>query len=186
MNHAMNSAMGRAGTGGRKRTGPIAWAGILLELTKAKITAAVTLSVATGHLLFIETLSFSVILPAAGVFLLACGSAALNQVQEARIDRRMARTRGRPVPSKRIPAEWALFAALALIGAGLYLLSSIRTHTLTLLVLAGLAVFWYNGVYILLKRITAFAVVPGALVGSIPPLIGWAAGGGMITDPAIL
>jgi protoheme IX farnesyltransferase len=166
--------------------GLLSWAAVIFELTKAKITGAVTLSVATGHFLFTETFSTSVILPALGVFLLACGSAALNQVQEARLDSKMTRTRRRPIPSGKIPVEWALFVSLAFICAGIYLLSCIKTHTVTLLCLAGLAVIWYNGIYILLKRITAFAVVPGALVGSIPPLIGWAAGGGMITDPAIL
>lgn len=145
-----------------------------------------TFSVATGHFLFIEQLSSSVLLPAAGVFLLACGSAALNQVQEAHIDGKMSRTKARPIPSGRIQREWALFIALLFAGAGFYLISCIETHTLTVLCLAGLALVWYNGVYILLKRFTPFAVVPGALVGAIPPMIGWAAGGGLISDPAIL
>ncbi len=171
---------------GSGRRGILSTAGLILELTKAKITAAVTLSVATGYFLFIEHFSASVFLPALAVFLLACGSAALNQVQEAQIDGRMERTRGRPIPSGRIRREWALFMAMALMGAGFSLLSYIETHTLTLLVLAGLAVFWYNGVYFLLKRVTAFAVVPGALVGAIPPVIGWVSAGGLFSDPAII
>ncbi|MHC4941604.1 MAG: UbiA family prenyltransferase [Planctomycetota bacterium] len=170
----------------QEQSGPLAWLRILIELTKAKITLAVTFSVATGFFLFTERFTWEVLLPALGVFVLACGSAALNQVQEARIDARMARTKTRPIPSGRIPREWALFVSLAFICAGLYILSSIETHTVVLVFLAGLAVFWYNGVYILLKRITAFAVVPGALVGAIPPVIGWSAAGGIADDPAIL
>jgi protoheme IX farnesyltransferase len=120
------------------------------------------------------------------VFLLACGAAALNQVEEAAIDARMSRTRGRPIPSGRISREWALFVVLLLVGAGATLLASVEGRRLEVLALGGLALVWYNGIYILLKRVTAFAVVPGSLVGAIPPAIGWAAAGGHPLDPRIL
>lgn len=160
--------------------------GALLELTKARITIFVIASVATGYFLFLEHFDWGVLWPMLGVFLLACGSAAMNQVQEAKIDARMARTKDRPIPSGRIPRDWATFIALALICAGLYVLTSIGTHSLELLVLGVLAVVWYNVVYLWLKRVTAFAVVPGSLVGAIPPIIGWCAAGGVPLDANIL
>jgi len=181
LDHAVASRTSR-----RSDSGILSWIGIVSELTKARITVAVTLSVATGHFIFVETLSASVLLPMLGVFLLACGSSALNEVQEARIDALMARTQARPIPSGRIGADWALFVALVFIGTAFYVLSCIEAHTLTILTIAALALVWYNGVYTLLKRWTAFAVVPGALVGALPPVIGWAAGGGLVSDPLIV
>lgn len=163
-----------------------AFTAALLELTKARITIFVVASVATGYFLFRERFDWDVLMPMLGVFLLACGSAAMNQVQEAHVDARMKRTRNRPIPSGRIRRDWACFLALALICAGLYVLTSIGTHAVVLLVLGALSVVWYNGVYLLLKRVTAFAVVPGSLVGAIPPIIGWCAAGGVWTDGRIL
>ncbi len=158
----------------------------ILELVKARITIVVTLSVATGHLLFVGRVSTDLLLPAAGIFLLACGSAALNQVQEAAIDARMKRTASRPIPSGRISADWALFVAVVLCAAGFYTISCIEAHTLVILGLGAAALLWYNGVYTYLKRVTAFAAVPGALIGAIPPAVGWASGGGILFDSAIV
>lgn len=162
------------------------WLQVAGELTKARITVVVTLSVAMGYLLFAKTWTTGVLLPVAGTFLLACGAAALNQVQEARLDARMPRTRDRPIPAGRIGRDGAALLAVALLGTGLTVLASVETHTLTLLALGALAVVWYNGLYVLLKRVTPFAVVPGALIGAIPPVIGWVAAGGLFNDPTIL
>ncbi len=163
-----------------------AWVSMIGELTKVRIALVVTLSVATGFLVFSERLSLEILLPLAGTFLLACGSAVLNQVQEARIDALMPRTERRPIPSGRVTRQWAIALTIGLVGSGFTLLASVERHTLTVLALGLLALFWYNGVYVLLKRVTPFAVVPGSLIGAIPPVIGWVSAGGMVSDPTIL
>ena len=159
---------------------------LVAELAKLKITIGVTLTVALGYFLFAESASWEVLPPMLGVFLLACGSSTLNHIQDARIDALMTRTRNRPIPSGRIDRAWALFVAMVFVAAGLYVLASIERHTLELLALGALALFWYNGVYTPLKRVTAFAVVPGALIGAIPPVMGWVAAGGLWWDPVAL
>ena len=46
---------------------------------------------------------------------------------------------------------------------------------------------WYNLVYTNLKRITPHAVIPGSVIGSIPPLVGWvSAGGKLFSIPALI
>jgi protoheme IX farnesyltransferase len=96
----------------------------------------------------------------------------------------MQRTRGRPIPSQRLDPATAFKIAFFLLFLGAF----------TLLVgsngiafgLGVLALFWYNGLYTFLKRKTAFVVIPGAFVGTIPPLLGWVHGGGPFFDPQIL
>jgi protoheme IX farnesyltransferase len=50
------------------------------------------------------------------------------------------------------------------------------------LILGWIAFFWYNLVYTYLKRVTPHAVIPGSVIGAIPPLVGWVAAGGILTD----
>ena len=49
----------------------------------------------------------------------------------------------------------AAFVGLVLVGAGFYLLSLVEHHVYWVLGLGAFSVVWYNGVYLLLKRVTA-------------------------------
>jgi protoheme IX farnesyltransferase len=159
---------------------------VLLDLTKVRITVAVTLTTAMGYILFSRYLEIAMAGVVAGMFLLACGSAALNQWQDAAIDARMERTRRRPIPAGFIDPTTALFLSILLMLIGLYILTVTGRQPQTLLALSGLAVTWYNGVYTYLKRWSAFAAVPGALIGAIPPVVGYVAAGGSPTDDRII
>ncbi len=159
----------------------------VLQLTRVRITAMVTLTTATGYLMRTGRPDWGLLAPAMGTFLLAAGASALNQCQEADVDGRMPRTRGRPIPSGLLPRPVAAAIAAGLIVLGLWLLLvSSPGGGVTAAALGVLAVAWYNGLYTYLKRVTAYAVVPGAVIGAIPPVIGWVAAGGHVADPRIL
>jgi protoheme IX farnesyltransferase len=159
---------------------------MLLDLTKIPIVPAVSLSAVMGYILFAGRLDWGILPPTAGVFLLACGCSALNQVQEAGIDARMMRTKSRPIPSGRLESHKALFISITLVLLGFFALSFANHHDPTVLMLGLFALIWYNIIYTYLKRISSFAIVPGAIVGAVPPAIGWVAAGGTIWDPALL
>ncbi|HEY9115112.1 MAG TPA: protoheme IX farnesyltransferase [Bacteroidales bacterium] len=156
----------------------------LAELNKVKITFAVTLTTMAGYALAKNTIDAGLILPMLGIFILACGSAALNHYQDRDKDGLMERTKDRPIPSGRISANWVFVIAVIEIAIGDYLIylgSNFLAAQLGLL-----ALIWYNGIYTPLKRKTAFAVVPGSIIGAIPPMVGWVAGGGELSDPKLM
>jgi len=154
-----------------------------LVLCKLNITLPVTLSTFTGFVLFKGELSAITFLVCAGVLLLASSASVINHILERKTDALMPRTISRPVASGRISVFSAYIMALVLGTFGLLLL--LRTGIMPL-ILGLFNLFWYTLVYTRLKKITAFAVVPGSLVGAIPPIIGWTAAGGAAFDKEII
>jgi len=156
---------------------------LFLELIKFRITILVAFTTALGYVLAVSELTFSVFYPVAGILLLAGSSSALNHYQERETDRLMKRTKNRPLPSGRVsePTALTLSVLLLILGSAVLLLKT----NLFSLVIGLFTYFWYNGVYTPLKRKTPFAVIPGALVGALPPVAGWTAAGGNLSDPRI-
>lgn len=114
----------------------------------------------------------------AGTGLLAGGTAALNQVWEWRSDALMRRTKIRPLPTHRLAPRTALIFGLALVAGGLAVLAW-RVNLLSAAMgLATSAV--YLLVYTPLKYHSPLSTVIGALPGSGPILIGWAAARGVL------
>jgi protoheme IX farnesyltransferase len=152
---------------------------IYAELCKLRISCATTLSAATGFFL-VGGMILHIGTMLVGVFLLACSACGLNQYQESKIDALMPRTAGRPLPSGRIrPVDAFIFSMLLLIVGLVFLVRAGQAPFL----LGLAAVLWYNGFYTFLKRKTALAVIPGAVIGALPVAIGWSSGGGNIRDP---
>src|SRR5574341_2694095 len=153
-----------------------------LTLCRIGVSALAACSAATGYILSSHQPSAAMMVPAAGVFLLASGSSALNQFQERRTDALMERTRKRPLPTGVMRPMHALIVSLMLMAAGLILLGTAGMGAVFL----GLsAILWYNGLYTWLKKKTAFAAVPGAVIGAVPPAIGWTAAGGALPDAGL-
>ncbi|MEW5764695.1 MAG: protoheme IX farnesyltransferase [Acidobacteriota bacterium] len=152
----------------------------LMILTKVPIAATSTLSALSVYLLAGGGGGMGLAFLFAGVCLAAMGASALNEWQERDLDALMERTRRRPIPAGRISQSAALLLAVALVAAGLVLTWEVFGVLPAFLCLG--AVFWYNAVYTPLKRLSAFAVVPGSVIGAIPPAIGWTAAGADLLD----
>lgn len=112
------------------------------------------------------------------------GSAnALNMAVEASTDRRMPRAADRPTAAGRLSRGWtaSLAAAVALAAVAAMALW-LNPWTAALGVVA---LVLYVGVYTPLKTRTAWAAVPGAIAGALPPLLGWTAGAGQPGVPGL-
>lgn len=157
---------------------------ILSELTKFRITVLVSFTTGLGYILAANQITFTLFYVIGGIFLLASASSALNHWQEKSTDALMERTKHRPIPSGKIVPNTALFTALGLLVSGSALL--LLTTNFTTFAVGIFTFMWYNGVYTPLKMKSAFAIIPGALVGALPPVAGWAAAGADITSPAII
>jgi len=153
------------------------------ELSKFTISISVSITALTGFILKSNSFSAPIFFLVTGVFFLSVGSSALNHYQERAFDPLMNRTKSRPLPMGTVSPDSALLFSIVLLLAGsIFLLKS----GVPAFLLGILTVIWYNLIYTYLKRFTAFAVVPGAMVGAIPPIIGWVAAGGDLRNYPIM
>lgn len=118
----------------------------------------------------------------AGTGLVAGGASALNQVIERQPDALMRRTRMRPLPDGRLQPGESLIFATATAGAGLLILA-LGANLLSAAV-AFTTLLTYAAIYTPLKRVSSFATVVGAIPGALPPVIGWAAARGTLSQGA--
>lgn len=164
----------------RIRVGWSGRAGAYLELTKPGITLFVAVTAAAGYV--IAALP-AVLLPTlfhlvAGITLSTAGSLALNQYLEREPDGVMLRTRGRPVPSGRIPPGRARRFGWLLVAAGIGHLWYWVGWVPALVTAA--AAFLYDAVYTPLKLRSPMATPVGAVPGALPALVGWTAHAGTV------
>lgn len=102
------------------------------------------------------------------------GASALNHYFDRDIDELMRRTRRRPLPSHRVPDEWAIGLGIVLNIIAFAVLALFANVLAAALATCG--TLFYILVYTLwLKRSTVQNIVIGGAAGAIPPLVGWAA-----------
>lgn len=156
----------------------------LIDLTKPRITWLILMSTAVGFVFGARlgwnwlTLFHCLL----GTGLLASGTAALNQWYEREADGKMARTKGRPLPSGLVTPRVAFGFGLALVAVG-FLELGLGNNWLT----AGLGMFTvvsYLAAYTPLKQRSTHATTIGAVPGAMPPMIGFAAASGTLTAEA--
>jgi heme o synthase len=158
------------------------WLAVYADLIKARLTFLVLLTTLVGfylgwrgpvnYLLMLHTLL--------GTALVASGAAALNQLLEREYDARMRRTRNRPLPSGRLqPTTVMVFGGVCACAGLLELALAVN---LTTSVIGAISLLSYLFIYTPLKRVTWLNTVVGAIPGALPPLMGWTAARGELSQ----
>ena len=160
-----------------------------LSLSKPRLSFLIVLTTAATYSIYpvpavlLSSTTVAPSLSALTLVFLTGGSAlctasanALNMLIEPEHDAKMSRTRNRPLVRGLISKKGALiFAGISgIIGVG-GLCFGVNP---TVAFLGGLNIALYAGVYTPMKRISVVNTWIGAIVGGIPPLMGWAAAAG--------
>lgn len=145
------------------------------ELSKTRLSLLVVATAAAGYAMGSgENIDWAGMgWTSLGTFLAAASANTWNQVYEASNDSLMRRTRRRPLPAGRMGVAHAVAWALATGGMGVAILAS-KTDPLTAS-LGAANIGLYALVYTPMKQIHVANTWVGAVVGAIPPLMGWSA-----------
>lgn len=156
-----------------------------MRLSKSRLTMFVTLSALGGY--FVAPFDFTLLAftgLVVGTTLCSGAANSINQLMEIPFDSQMARTRDRPlVRGQLTPLHAATFASVS---------ASVGTAVLyfgvngIVAALGFLNLLLYTGVYTPMKRFSIVNTWAGAVVGAIPPLMGWAAATGSLGAGSLL
>ncbi len=108
-----------------------------------------------------------------GLSLVIASGCVFNNYMDRTRDKKMARTRKRPLVTGAISLRSALIFATLLGLVGLLILSLYTTPLSTLIALTGFIV--YVAVYTNLKHRTVHGTVLGSIAGAVPPVVGYCA-----------
>ncbi|CAK7234780.1 Protoheme IX farnesyltransferase, mitochondrial [Sporothrix bragantina] len=162
----------------------------LLSLAKPRLTVLVVLTAMASYALYpvpsflsteiLETTPslspLTLLFLTTGTALCSASANALNMLYEPDTDARMSRTRNRPLVRMLVSRRAALLFAVGCGVVGIAALQWGVNPTVAFLGAANIAL--YAGVYTPMKRLSVLNTWVGALVGGIPPLMGWAAAAG--------
>ncbi|KAJ6840791.1 protoheme IX farnesyltransferase, mitochondrial-like [Iris pallida] len=155
-------------------------------LSKAKLSMLVVATsgagfvLGSGHVIDFAGLCCT----CAGTMMVAASASSLNQVFEVHNDAKMKRTRQRPLPSGRLSVPHAALWASSVGIAGTTLLAWQTNYLAASLAASNLVLYAF--VYTPLKQIHPVNTWVGAVVGAIPPLLGWAAACGEVSLNAMI
>jgi len=156
-------------------------------LTKPRVcalivfTAIIGMFLATPGMVPLDILFFSSI----GIAFVSGAAAAFNCLIEEKIDAKMARTRGRPLPLGQVSQKETIVFSVLLGCLGLlmlYFFVNSLTMWLTLVTFFAYAVIYT----IFLKPATPMNIVIGGASGAMPPVLGWSALTNQVTPEALI
>jgi protoheme IX farnesyltransferase len=158
-----------------------------LALTKPRVVQLIVFCAVIGMFLAVPGLPppLTVFFATLGIALVAGAAAAVNCLVEQKIDAKMLRTRGRPLPRGQITSRSTLVFASLVGGTGMVLLYAFvnpLTMWLTLATFFGYAVIYT----VILKPATPQNIVIGGASGAMPPVLGWAAVTNHVAPEALL
>jgi heme o synthase len=167
-----------------KKNGNSGKAKAYADLAKARLSALVVTTTACGFLAAGGPLSTQLGLLSScvvGTALCSSSAAAWNQILEIDRDKRMKRTQQRPLVQDTLTLGQAQVAATLWGVGGVGLLWAGTDPTTTLLGAGNIVL--YAGLYTWMKPRSIYNTWVGAVVGAIPPVMGWtAATGGSVMD----
>uniref|UniRef100_A0A3Q3X8W8 Protoheme IX farnesyltransferase, mitochondrial n=1 Tax=Mola mola TaxID=94237 RepID=A0A3Q3X8W8_MOLML len=158
---------------------------VYARLSKIKLTALVVTTAAAGYAMApvpFDPIIFFV--SSLGTGLASCTANSINQYFEVPFDSNMSRTKNRPLVRGQISPLHAVSFALACGIPGVALLT-LAVNPLTGF-LGALNIFLYTCCYTPLKRLSIANTWMGAVVGAIPPVMGWTAATGCLEPGALL
>jgi protoheme IX farnesyltransferase len=156
-----------------------------LALCKPRVTLLIVFTAMIGMFLATPNMvPMNIFLAATlGIGMASGAAAAFNCLVEQAIDAKMARTRGRPLPTGQVTSKQTFIFATIMASIGLailYVFVNPLTMWLTLATFVGYAVIYT----IFLKPATPLNIVIGGLSGAMPPALGWAAVTGTVSPEA--
>ena len=150
------------------------------DLVKLRLSMLVVVTAGVGCIMASgPTIDWLLVLwTVVGTMACAASANAINQIIEVRRDALMLRTQGRPLPSGGLSSVHGWIVAVVLAYGGLTLL--VLAVNVFAAGLALLTLLLYVLAYTPLKPVTTLNTLVGAIVGGLPPLIGWVAVRGQI------
>jgi protoheme IX farnesyltransferase len=159
------------------------------ELTKLRVTTLIVATAWCGYFFAARqdgssTLGWGLVHALLGIGLVSSGTAALNEVMERDVDKKMKRTASRPLPAGRMSLMHASAVGLLLtLGGSAYLwfLANPLTGILTFLTSVV-----YLAVYTPMKRVSPLCTMVGAFPGAMPGVLGWTAVRGQVSTGTLV